>query len=85
MGLVSVTTILVSRFMIDLQYVNKISSGLTSSIGSQGDSILFQRVIGSLGETIGIGTMDEDGLQDTTMAENLKEKSTRRACDDSDA
>ena len=56
------TAILVSRFLIDLQVANKRSlghddssaeSGLNSGASGQTDSIVFNRVIGSLISSIG--------------------------------
>ena len=63
--------------MIHLQYGNKDSKGLTSSIGTQSDSILFQRVVGSLGGTISVGSEDEITLQDTIQTESSKGSSDR--------
>ena len=38
--------------MLDLQAANQASSGMASFSGSQVDSVLFQRVIGSLGASL---------------------------------
>ena len=41
-----------SRFMLRLQAASKKSTGMLSSVGSQVDSVVFQRVIGSLGASV---------------------------------
>ncbi|RPD73140.1 hypothetical protein L226DRAFT_572578 [Lentinus tigrinus ALCF2SS1-7] len=54
-----ITAILVSRFLIDLQVANQES--LENSVGPS-ESLVFERVIGSLGSSIGpvVGTDDTD-------------------------
>ena len=46
------TSIVMSRFMLRLQAASKKSTGMLSSVGSQVDSVVFQRVIGSLGASV---------------------------------
>ena len=61
------TSILISRFLLNLQAVDQKSTGMVSSAGSQVESVIFQRVIGSLGGDIVFGgdvdvdEMEEDG------------------------
>ena len=55
-------SILISRFLLNLQGVDQKSTGMVSSIGSQVESAVFQRVIGSLGgdvESGGDGDVDD--------------------------
>ena len=51
----SLTSILVSRFLLNLQAVDQQSTGTVSSIGSQVESVVFQRVVGSFGGNIEFG------------------------------
>ena len=63
------TSLLISRFLLNLQAVDQKSTGMVSSTGSQVESAIFQRVIGSLGCEIGFGVdinvdgIDEDGVR----------------------
>ena len=63
------TSILISRFLLNLQAVDQKSTGMVSSTGSQVESAIFQRVIGSLGCEIEFGAdinvdgIDEDGVR----------------------
>ena len=59
------TSILISRFLLNLQAVDKMSTGMVSSTGSQVESAIFQRVIGSLGSEIEFGAdVDVDGMEE---------------------
>ena len=49
------SSILISRFLLNLQGVDQKSTGMVSSIGSQVESAVFQRVIGSLGGDVEFG------------------------------
>ena len=58
-------TILVSRFLLNLQAAEQKSTGMMSSTGSQVGSVRFQRVIGSLGSEIEFGEdVDVDDIED---------------------
>ena len=52
-----ITSILISRFLLNLQAAEHTSTGMVSSTdsGSQVESVIFQRVIGSLGNTVEFG------------------------------
>ncbi|RPD73123.1 hypothetical protein L226DRAFT_614371 [Lentinus tigrinus ALCF2SS1-7] len=56
------TAILVSRFLIDLQVANRRSLNKTSGLHSEGgvESLVFERVIGSLGSSIDPGGSEGD-------------------------
>ena len=57
-------SILISRFLINLQAVNRKSTGMVSSTGSRVESAVFQRVIGSLGGNAGFGgNIDPDEFE----------------------
>ena len=59
------TSILVSRFLLNLQAAEQKSSGMISSTSSQVESAIFQRVIGSLGGEIEFGAdVDVDGIEE---------------------
>ena len=59
------TSILISRFLINLQAADQKSTGMASSTGSRVDSVIFERVVGSLGGHTDFGDdTDFDGLQD---------------------
>ena len=61
----SLTSILISRFLLNLQATEQKSTGMVSSIGSQVESAVFQRVIGSLGSGIEFGAdIDVDGIEE---------------------
>ena len=49
------TSILVSRFLLNIQTVDRKSTGMVSSTGSQVESTLFKRVVGSLGSEVEFG------------------------------
>ena len=49
------TSVLISRFLLNLQAADKKSTGMVSSTGSRIESAVFQRVIGSLGGEIDFG------------------------------
>ena len=49
------TSILVSRFLLNLQAAEQKSTGMVSLTGFQVESAIFQRVIGSLGSHIEFG------------------------------
>ena len=58
-------SIIVSRFLLNLQAVDQKSTGMVSSTGSGVESVLFQRVIGSLGGEIEFGVDDDvDGTEE---------------------
>ena len=58
------TSILISRFLLNLQAAEQKSTGVVSSTGSQVESAIFQRIIGSLGSDIEFGGDDNaDDLQ----------------------
>ena len=65
----SLTSILVSRFLLNLQAVDQQSTGTVSPIGSQVESVVFQRVVGSFGGSIEFGRdtvpddYDHDGAE----------------------
>ena len=52
---IRITSILTSRFLLDLQAVDRRSAGMVSSTRSQVESAIFQRVIGSLGSDVDFG------------------------------
>ena len=64
-----VTGVLVSRFLLDLQHVNREAVGLGTSIsgdgcaasrgGTQGDSLVFERIVGSIASSIEFNVDDE--------------------------
>ena len=60
------TSILISRFLCDLQAAGQKSTGMVSSTGSQVESIILQRVIGSLGSAI---ELEEDTNVDGTESD----------------
>ena len=73
----SITAILVSRFLLDLQYANHKSVGIACSESSthhpnghsQGDgsgsvSLTFERFVGSMGTSIAPGDGDEHDIDD---------------------
>ena len=74
----SITAILVSRFLLDLQYANHKSVGMTCSEssahhdGPAGDrdggsgsvSLTFERFVGSIGTSIAPGDIDEDDVME---------------------
>ena len=61
------TSILISRFLLNLQAAEQKSAGMVSSTSSQVESAIFQRVIGSLGNNVRFGAdvdvigVEEDG------------------------
>ena len=63
------TSILISRFLLNLQAAEQKSTGMVSSIGSQVESVIFQRVIGSLGskiefrEDVDVDDIEEEGVR----------------------
>ena len=63
------TSILISRFLLDLQAVHQRSTGLVSSSGSRFESAVFERVIGSLsgstdfGGDAGVDDIEENGVR----------------------
>ena len=58
------TSILISRFLLNLQAANQKSTGMISSTGSSVASGVFDRVVGSLGGHIEFGgNADEIGLE----------------------
>ena len=60
----SLTSILISRFLLNLQATEQKSTGMVSSICSQVESAVFQRVIGSLGCDIEFGEdVEEDRVE----------------------
>ena len=62
------TSILISRFLLNLQTVDKTSTGMVSSTGSQVESAIFERVIGSLGSEIEFGAdVDVDGMEEDSV------------------
>ena len=66
-----ITSILISRFLLNLQAAEHTSTGMVSSTdsGSQVESVIFQRVIGSLGGKIEFGAdVDVDGIEDGARA-----------------
>ena len=65
-------SILISRFLLNLQATEQKSTGVVSSTGSQVESAIFQRVIGSLGGEAEFGGDDDvNGIeQDSVRAEN---------------
>ncbi|KAH9924999.1 uncharacterized protein BXZ73DRAFT_79126 [Epithele typhae] len=72
------TSILMSRFLVHLQVVNKALSGNDTMLSGSHhtDSIVFQRVIGSLGATLpnyDEPGMDKDGENEEREDENLNE------------
>ena len=59
------TSILISRFLLNLQAADQKSTGMVSSTGSQVESAIFERVIGSLGSNIEFGAdIDVDGIEE---------------------
>ena len=67
------TSILISRFLFNLQAAEKHSTGMVSSTGSQVESAVFQHVIGSLGSEIEFGAdVDVDGTEDDVRAEDSR-------------
>ena len=59
------TSILISRFLLNLQAADQKSTGMVSSTGSQVESAIFERVIGSLGSEIEFGAdVDVDGIEE---------------------
>ena len=59
------TSILISRFLLNLQAADQKSTGMVSSTGSQVESAIFERVIGSLGSEIEFGAdVDVDGMEE---------------------
>ncbi|PIL25527.1 hypothetical protein GSI_12414 [Ganoderma sinense ZZ0214-1] len=70
-----ITAILVSRFLLDLQYANHKSVGMTCSEssthhadsrrdGSGSVSLTFERFVGSIGTSIAPGDGDEHDIED---------------------
>ena len=66
----SLTSILISRFLLNLQATDRKSTGMVSSTGSQLDSAILQGIIGSLGNDIVFGkdvnvdAVEEDGVRE---------------------
>ena len=59
------TSILISRFLLNLQATEQKSTGMVSSTGSQVESAIFERVIGSLGSEIEFGAdVDVNGMEE---------------------
>ena len=48
----SLTSVLISRFMLNLQSANRDSAQSASTIGSHIDTVVFERIVGSLGAFI---------------------------------
>ena len=48
----SLTTVLICRLMLDLQAANKHATGMSSTVDTHVETVVFQRVVGSLGESI---------------------------------
>ena len=48
----SLTTVLICRLMLDLQAANKHATGMSSTVDAHVETLVFQRVVGSLGESI---------------------------------
>lgn len=88
----SVTAVLVSRFLLDLQAANRralrldsqdLSQGETSAQGFPAGSIMFNRVVGSLGSSIEPGSFEDVGTEDDSATpscdsdiEGIKERSS---------
>ena len=65
------TSVLISRFLLNLQDVDQKSTGMVSSVGSRVESAVFQQVIGSLGGDIEFGwDADLDGQDGGIAAES---------------
>ena len=65
----SLTSILISRFLLNLQAAEQKSTGMVSSTGSQVESAIFQRVIGSLGSEIEFGAdVDVGGIEEDRLS-----------------
>ena len=66
--LLRLISILISRFLLNLQAVNRKSTGMVSSTGSRVESAVFQRAIGSLGGDVEFGgDGDVDGDEDERL------------------
>ena len=64
------TSVLISRFLLNLQDAEQKSTGMVSSNGSQVESAIFQRVIGSLSRGIDFGAdVDVDGSEEAMVGE----------------
>ena len=61
------SSILISRFLLNLQGVDQKSTGMVSPIGSQVESAVFQRVLGSLGGDVEFGGDDVDDGEDERL------------------
>ncbi len=81
MRTISVTAVLVSRFLLNLQEANKVAiRGMTSmdqlSTLAEGRTISFARFMGSIGESIGPGVSDissrTEDTDDTLKAESFE-------------
>ena len=63
---IRLTSLLISRFLLNLQAVEQKSTDIASSTGSRFESVVFQRVIGSLdcdiefGENIDLDDFEEE-------------------------
>ncbi|KAI0713703.1 hypothetical protein C8Q76DRAFT_620410, partial [Earliella scabrosa] len=69
------TAILVSRFLLNLQRANRqavdhVSESMSQPSGGQADSLVFNRVIGSLGSTFTPGEVDDVGLGTSLISED---------------
>ena len=64
------TSILVSRFMLNLQEVMKTCSTLESFEVSQAETVVFRRVIGSLAESIRCGEESDETRRDDIEIES---------------
>ena len=74
-GALRLTAILVSRFLLNLQRANRqavdhASESMLQASGGQADSLVFNRVIGSLGSTFTPGEVDDIGLGTSMVSED---------------
>ena len=74
------TSILISRFLFDLQAAKQKSTGMASSTGSRVESAVFERVIGSLSEILEFGGADVDNREEDAFGTehgNMEQLSAR--------
>ena len=86
----SLTSVLISRFMLNLQAASRGSAQSSSTIGSQIDTVVFERIVGSIGAfintepTSGNAEVEDEGKLSNSTRHRFDSESTIRHEHDED-
>ena len=87
----SLTSVLISRFMLNLQAASRGSAQSSSTIGSQIDTVVFERIVGSIGAfintepTSGNAEVEDEGKLSNSTRHRFDSESTIRHEHDGDS